>query len=101
MYKEPGATILCRDTGHSYDKNMIAGSILYRDIIKVRRDKIQEKAQRTGCDRKMQAATEACDKDRRLCRDITFYVATERPIWDRNLGIHNTALKCGPTLESL
>ena len=47
VYEELGATILCRN------KNKIAGSKLCRDIIKVYRDRIQEKDQRTCRDRKM------------------------------------------------
>ena len=91
VYKELGTKIFCRN------KNKTAGSKLCRDIIKVCRDRIQEKAQRTGRDRKLQAATKTKDS----VYDITFYVVTERPIWARYLGIHNTVLKCGPTLESL
>ena len=63
VYKELGAIILCHDIRHSYrNKNKIAGSKLYRDIIKVYHEKIQEKAQRTGHDRKLQATIEAVIK---------------------------------------
>ena len=58
MYKELSATILCRDIRHSYrDKNKTNGSKLCRDIIKVCRNIIQEKAQRTGRNIKLLAAT--------------------------------------------
>ena len=64
VYKELGATILCRDIRHScHDKNKTGGSKLYHNIIKVSRDRNHEKAQRTGRDRKLQAATKAYDKD--------------------------------------
>ena len=49
----------------------------YRDIIKVCCDRIQERAQKSGCDRKTQAAIEANDKDLKLGRNRTFYVVTE------------------------
>ena len=102
VFKELGATILCHDIRHSYhDKNKTVGLKLCPNIFKVYRDRIQEKAQRTGRDIILKAAIEAYDKDQRLCRDKTFYVVIERPIYARNLGIHNNFLKCGPTLESL
>ena len=63
VYKELGAKILCRDTRHSCcDKNKTVGSKLCRSIIKVFRDRIQEKAQRTCRDRKLQAVTEVKTK---------------------------------------
>ena len=58
MYKELRATILCHDTRHSYcNKNKTVGSKLCRDIIKVCHNRIKEKAQRIGSDRKLLAAT--------------------------------------------
>ena len=66
MYKELGAIILCRDIRHSYcDKNKTVGSKLYRDIIKVFCDRIQENAKRIDRERKLLAVTkiEDCDKD--------------------------------------
>ena len=55
--------ILCRDTRPSCcDKKKTAGSKRCRDIIKVCRDRIKEKSQRTGRDKKLHAMTEAsCD----------------------------------------
>ena len=95
VHKELDTTILCRDTRHScHDKNETAGSKLCRDIIKICHDIIQEKSQRTGRDKKLQATTEATTKTKDS-------IARERQIWARKLGIHNTILKCGPTLESL
>ena len=66
-------------------------SKLCHDIIKVRHDRIQEIAQKTGRDIKLHAAIEASDKD--LNRDRTFYVTTEQPNWAINLGIHNAVFK--------
>ena len=41
VYEELSATILCRNTRHSCrNKNKTVGSKLYRDIIKVYRDRI-------------------------------------------------------------
>ena len=63
MYEELGATILCHDTRHScHNKNKTARSKLCRDIIKVCHDKIQEKAQIKGRDKKLQAGTEVVTK---------------------------------------
>ena len=58
---------------------LLARSKLYRDIRKVCHDRIQERIQRTGHDRKLHAAIEANNKDLKLGRDKTFYVATKRP----------------------
>ena len=56
MYEELGATILCHDTRNSFlDKNKTVGS-------KLCRDRIQEKAQRTSRDRKLQVELEAATK---------------------------------------
>ena len=64
VYKSWVQQILCRDTRHSCrNKNKTVGSKLCHENIKVYRDRIQEKAQRTGRDRKLQATTEANDKD--------------------------------------
>ena len=60
-----------------------------------------KKELRKGRDKKQQATTEANYKNLKLCRDINFYVTIERQIWARILGIHNTIIECGPTLESL
>ena len=74
VYKEIDRTILCHDTRHSFrDKNETVGSKLCHDIIKVCHDRIQEKSQRTGCDRKLQATTEATTKTKDS-------IKTERPI---------------------
>ena len=58
-------------------KNKTATPNFGRDIIKVYRDKIQERVQKSGRDKRMHATTEANDKDLKLCRNITFYVAIE------------------------
>ena len=45
------------------DKNKTATPKLCRDTIKVCRDRIQERAQRTGRDRRLHPTIEARDKD--------------------------------------
>ena len=45
------------------NKNKTATPKFYHDIIKVCRDRIQERAQRTGCDRRLLETTESKDKD--------------------------------------
>ena len=45
------------------DKNKIATQKFCRDIIKVCRDRIQERAQRTGRDKRLHVTTKASDKD--------------------------------------
>ena len=63
MYKELGTKFFRCDIRQSCrDKNKTVGSKLYCDIIKVYRDRIQEKAQRTGRNRKLQATIEAATK---------------------------------------
>ena len=84
-----------------YDKNKTAELKLCLDIIKVCHEIIQEKFREQVATIKLHATIEDNNKDWRLCRDRTFYVTIELPIWAKNLGIHNTVLKCGPTLESL
>ena len=64
VHKELGTTkFVLRHKTLLSRQEQTAASKLYCDIIKVCRDKIQEKAQRTGHDRKLHAATEASDKE--------------------------------------
>ena len=62
MYEELSATLLCHDTRHScHEKTKTVGSKLCCNITKVCLDRIQEKAQRTGRDRKQNPAIKTED----------------------------------------